>query len=319
MESGLKLEGKRAVITGSSAGIGRSIALKLAEEGAKVVINARGVDAINAVVEEIRAAGGEATGMPGSVDDEAVAQKLIGHCVDTYGGIDILVNNAAIFGAESIGPVAHCPSDIWRDTLSVNLNGPFYLAKAALPHMTQQRWGRILNASSLAGTGKLGGSAYSVSKAALIGLTRSLAADYGPYGITVNGYNPEALTAMGESHDANAYEAFLTYLEHRGLRTAADSAYNRGTGGPDAIAPWITYLCTDAADYLNGQVFAVESRRIGMLAMMDEERALFRDHGISGLWSIDELTEMAPITFRVANAWPRRTGAALDAWLAGPV
>lgn len=313
----MKLEGKRAVITGSSAGIGRSIALKLAEEGAKIVVNARGADAVNAVVAEIQAAGGQATGFCGSVDDEAVAQALVGHCVDSFGGIDILINNAAIFGQESIGPVGGCPSDIWRQTLSVNLNGPFYLSKAALPYLTEQRWGRIINASSLAGTGKLGGSAYSVSKAALIGLTRSMAADYGPYGITVNGYNPEALTAMGDSHDADAYEAFLTYLENRGLRTAADSAYNRGTGGPDAIAPWIAYLCTDAADYLNGQVFAVESRRIAMLAMLEEERVLFRDHGVSGLWSVDELAEIAPVSFRVANAWPRRTGAALDAWLAG--
>ena len=313
----MRLKDKRAVITGSSAGIGRAIAIKLAQEGAKVVINARGGEAVDAVVREIAAQGGQASGMTGSVDDEAVAQNLIAHCVDTFGGIDILINNAAIFGPESIGPVDACPSDIWRQTLSVNLDGPFYLAKAALPHMKQQGWGRVINASSMAGTGSLGGSAYSVSKAALVGLTRSLAADYGPYGITVNAYNPEALTAMGDSQDSEAYDAFLSYLERRGLRTATDTAYSKGTGGPDAIAPWVAYLCTDAADYLNGQVFAVESRRVAMLAMPEEQRSLFRDHARSGVWSLDELELMAPMAFRVRNAWPRRTGQALKDWLAG--
>ena len=313
----MRLKDKRVVITGSSAGIGRSIALKLAGEGAKIVINARGAAAVEAVVREIGEAGGQATGFAGSVDDEAVAQNLVDHCVGAFGGIDILINNAAIFGPESIGPVDACPNDVWRQTLSVNLNGPFYLSKAALPHMKEQGWGRIVNASSMAGTGSLGGSAYSVSKAALIGLTRSMAADYGPYGITVNAYNPEALTAMGDSHDSASYEAFLLYLERRGLRTAQDTAYSKGVGGPEAIAPFVAYLCTDAADYLNGQVFAIESRRIAMLAMPEEQRSLFRDHARSGVWSIEELDLMAPMAFRVRNAWPRRTGQALQDWLAG--
>lgn len=313
----MKLQGKRAIVTGSSAGIGRAIALKLAAEGADVVVNARGAGAVEAVVREIRDAGGTASGMAGSVSDEETACSLVGHCVEVFGGVEIIVNNAAIFGEESIGPVDACPSEVWRSTLAVNLDGPFFLSKAALPYMKQQSWGRVINATSLAGTGKLGGSAYSASKAAIIGLTRAMAADYGPYGITVNAYSPEARTAMGESHDSAAYEAFLIYLQNRGLRTAADTAYNKQTGGPDAIAPWVAFLCTDAAEFLNGQVFAVESRRIGLVSTLDEVQVMYRDPARDGLWSMDELAEVAPTCFRMPNPYPRRTGEALNAWIAG--
>ncbi|MET0547608.1 MAG: SDR family NAD(P)-dependent oxidoreductase [Caulobacterales bacterium] len=311
----MKLQGKRAIITGSSAGIGRSIALFMAKEGAKIVVNARGAAAIDNVVEEIRSAGGTAIGFAGAVDDENVADALVSCCVKGFGGVDIVINNAAIFGLESIGPVHNCPPDIWRQTFDVNIHGAFYLSRAAIGPMTEQGWGRIINASSYAGTGKLGGSAYPVSKAALIGLTRSMAADYGPYGVTVNAYNPEALTAMGDGGtNFDAYVGMLKHWENRGMRKPEDTAYSMETSGPEAIAPWVAYLCTDEADNINGQVFAVEGRRIALVSTLEEDRILFRDYKQYGPWSLDELSRMAPVAFRLTNAWPRRTGEDLERW-----
>ncbi|NWK98312.1 hypothetical protein DM806_22115 [Sphingobium lactosutens] len=315
----MRLEGKRAIVTGSSSGIGRSIARLLAAEGTRVVINARGSgaagkQAIDDVVEEIRAAGGQAIGVAGAVDDPVFAEMLVDECVAAFGGVDILINNAAIYSDEAIGPVEGCSIDTWHRTLSVNLNAPFYMARAALPHMKQQRWGRIINAASYAGTGKMGGSAYSTSKAALFGLGRAMAADYGPYGITVNTYNPEALTAMGDSRDPAAFQAMIDRWIDRGFRTKAEVDYLLRLNGPDGIAPWVTYLCTDAASYINGHVFAVEGRRVAMLSAPDEERVLFRDCQAQGPWKLEELEQMAPLVFPVENRFPLRTDEVLDRW-----
>ena len=315
----MKLEGKTAIITGSSSGIGRATALLFAAEGAKVVINARGsgpsgTGAIDEVVEQIRSAGGHAIGVAGAVDDPACAEDIVARGLDAFGTIDILVNNAAIYSGEAIGPVHLCSLEEWERTLRVNLDGMFHLARAVLPHMITQRRGRILNAGSFAGTGRMGGSAYSISKAGVFGLTRAMAADYGPYGITVNCYNPEALGDMGNVNDRSVYLGMIRQWEEKGFRTRAESDYLMDLGGPDGVAPWLAYLCTDDASNFNGQVFALEARRIAMLAEMDEERLLFRDALRTGPWPLDELAALARVAFPVVNRWPRREGEALTRW-----
>jgi NAD(P)-dependent dehydrogenase (short-subunit alcohol dehydrogenase family) len=314
----MKLKGKRAIVTGSSSGIGRDIALFLARAGARVVVNARGLGAngtaaIDAVVDEIRVAGGEAVGIAGAVDNPAFAEALVAQCVAHLGGIDILINNAAILIPEALGPVGDCSLDAWEQTLRVNLFGPFYTSRAALPHMIKQRWGRIINAGSYAGLGWMGGSGYSTAKSGLFGMSRAMAADYGPYGITVNVYNPEAMTTMNDDLIV-PFDQVIQHWVNRGFRTQAEAEYIKGNGGPEGISPWIAYLCSDAADYINGEVFAVESRRIALVAPPDETRVLFRDFGKNGPWSLDELSSLAPLAFPVANRWPRRTGEALAQW-----
>ena len=311
----MRLEGKRALITGSSRSIGRAIARMLAMEGAKVAINARGSDsaglrAIDEVVEEIRAAGGTAIGLAGPVNHPDSAKQLIDGCVAAFGGIDILINNAGIYSIEGISPVIGCTDDTWQQTLDVNLNGVFYTCRAALPHMVRQRWGRIINAGSVAGTGRFGGSAYSASKAALFGLGRSMAADYGPYGITINTYNPEAHPTQDRSY----YPAVVQNWIERGYVEPAEAAFRAGMGGPEGVAPWIVYLCTEEAAYLNGQVFAVDARRVALLADPNEVRVLFRDVARDGDWSIASLSSVAPLAFPIRNHWPRRTDDDLARW-----
>jgi 3-oxoacyl-[acyl-carrier protein] reductase len=315
----MKLQGKRAIVTGSSISIGRSIALLLAAQGARVIVNARGSgpgggDAMESTVEEIRSKGGTVIAVAGSVGDPEFASELVEKCVEAFGSVDILINNAGICPEAALGPVHQCPLDVWEQTLRINLDGVFHTSRAALHHMIRQRWGRIVNAGSWAGFGKMGGSAYSASKSAIFGFSRAMAADFGPYGITVNTYNPEALSTMGGNVDRNVHLTMIRRWEEKGWRTPAESAYLEDLGGADGIAPWVAYLCTDEADYLNGRVFAVESRRIAMIAEPDETRIMLRNAGREGPWSLDELSSLAPLAFPVANSWPRREGAELERW-----
>jgi len=266
------------------------------------------------VVEEIRAGGGTAIGVPGAVNEPQFAEELIHRCVEAYGGIDILINNAAIYSTESVGPVLDCSLEMWHRTLNVNLDSVFYTCRAALPYMVRQRWGRIINAGSFAGTGKMGGGAYCASKSALFGLTRGMAADYGPYGITCNVYNPEAQSTMGDTYDPKILRAILDFWLERGFRSSAENAYLSGLCGPEGTAPWVAYLCTDEAEYLNGRVMAVEGRRMALLAQPEEQHMLFQDYSKDGPISLDQLCLMAPLAFPVTNAWPRRTGDALKRW-----
>lgn len=315
----IDLAGKRAVITGSSTGIGNGIAKFLAANGVKVIINARGSGekgkaAIDEVVEEIRASGGIAEGIAAAIDEPASAEAIVNKCVESFGGIDILINNAAVMVPETLGPIGDCPVDLWDQHMRINLNGAFYVTRAALPHMVKQRWGRILNAASYAGTGKMGGSAYSTSKSALFGFTCALASDYGPYGITANAYNPEARTPMGDSQDPAVYKQMVDYWMIRGFRTPADISYLRDLGYPDGVAPWVAYLCSEQASNLNGHVFAVESRRMAVLASPEEERVLYHDYAGKGPVTLEELELLAPMVFPLENRWPRREGDDLAKW-----
>lgn len=307
----MRLKGKRAVVTGSSAGIGRSIAIALAAEGVSVVINARGRAAIDAVVAEIRDAGGRAEGIAGSVSDPVLAEDLIGGCVDRFGGIDILVNNAGVYDPH---PAGRCSLETWRETMATNLDGAFHTIRAAIPHMTKQRWGRILNAGSQSFTGINGAAAYPASKAALVGLTRAVAADYGRYGVTANVYNPEALTAMGASNDREAFKGLFRWWKEHGYMSEAEMEYKFGVGAPDGVAPWVVYLCSDAADRFNGEVFAVEGRRIALLARPEEIHVLWRDTERLGPWSQDELGAIAPTAIPGENRFQPRDDAALESW-----
>jgi NAD(P)-dependent dehydrogenase (short-subunit alcohol dehydrogenase family) len=313
------LANKRVVVTGSSSGIGRSIALYFADQGAKVVINARGSgangkQALKEVVSSIQGNGGTAVSIAAPIDDPESAKSIIDCCVDHFGGIDILVNNAAILSPSSLGPAGDCPIDEWNQVLQINLNGAFYVTRAALPHMQKQRWGRILNAASYAGTGRMGGSAYSTSKAGLIGFTSALAGDYGPYGITSNVYNPEAQTPMGDNDNPEVYEQMVNYWLTRGYKTPADIRYIEKLGPPEGVAPWLAYLCTEDAANINGQVFALESRRIALLSRFNEERALYHDFAREGALSQERLAELAPIVFPVENPWPALDEASLEKW-----
>jgi NAD(P)-dependent dehydrogenase (short-subunit alcohol dehydrogenase family) len=185
----MKLEGKVSVITGAGRGIGKTIALRFAREGAVVVATGSTEETIDATAREIRQQGGRAVSILTDVSDEESVRRMVEEALREFERIDILVNNAGIIGPTA--PVVSVEREDWDHTLSVNLTGAYLCAKHALPSMIERRSGRIINITSVAG---LGGyalrSPYSVSKWGMIGLTRSLALEVGRYDITVNAIAP---------------------------------------------------------------------------------------------------------------------------------
>jgi 3-oxoacyl-[acyl-carrier protein] reductase len=312
----MKLLGKRAIVTGSSTGIGRAIAIRLAGEGASVIVNSRASKAqsmndLDATVGEIRRNGGIAQAIAASVHDPADVKALVQACLDFYGGVDIVVNNAGIYSPTAIDA---CSLEEWHSLLRTNLDGPFLMTREVLPHMKKQRWGRILNAGSSAGFGAMGTSGYAASKSALFGFTRAIAADYGPYGITANCYNPEGRSQMAGISDDKIFEAMLRHYEARGYCTPAEIQNLRSIGGPEGIGPWIAYLCSESADYINGQIFAVESRRIALISDPHEVRTLSNFVVPLDGVSADELERTAPLAFPLENRWPKRFDDDFERW-----
>ena len=306
------LAGRRAVVTGSSQGMGFEIAKLLVEEGVNVVLNARGsagAAEVETGASSLNAVGpGRAIARRGPVNDIGFAEELIAACVETFGGIDILVNNAGITGGAKGSAVDRVPIERWRDVLDVNLNGSFYTARFAIPHMKQQRWGRVVHCTSGAAFGSIGGSCYAASKGALVSLTYAMAADFGMFGVTTNAYNPQARSRLSDSAPGG-FEKMLGARLHGGYCDEAEYEYCLGFQGPEAIAPWIAYLCLDEASYLNGRVFGVEGRRVGLHAAPVEERIIWRDQDRDAPWSLGDLRRIAPKAFPVKNRWPQRSEA----------
>jgi 3-oxoacyl-[acyl-carrier protein] reductase len=240
------LQDKVAVVTGSSRGIGRAIALELARRGAKVVVNYRRNEAAaNEAVERINTAGGEAITAQADVSVLAEAQALIKTALDAFGRLDILVNNA---GTTRDTLIALMKEADWDVVVNTNLRGAFNCCKAAIRPMMRQRYGRIVNITSVAGlAGNPGQTNYSAAKAGLIGFTKSLAKEVGPRNITVNavapGYVPTDLTA-----DLPAD------LVQKGL----DMTPLGRAGTPEDVAYAVAFLVSDEASYITGQVLSVD-------------------------------------------------------------
>jgi NAD(P)-dependent dehydrogenase (short-subunit alcohol dehydrogenase family) len=245
-----------ALVTGAGRGIGRATAIALAAEGMPVVAAARSVDELDAVVSEIVAAGGEASGLPCDLTDRAQSTTLVERSASVFGPIDVLVNNAGIGSSADPRPLAEFRDAFWDETLEVNLTAPYLLSKAALPHMRAQRWGRIVTVASINGRIPSPHSgAYVASKHGVIGLMRTLALEVAAEGVTVNCVNPGPVRTR--TNDAR-----IAYDVQR-LGRALDE-YERGLtpiGGrlePEDIAPMVAYLVGDGARMITGQAYNVD-------------------------------------------------------------
>ena len=241
----MTLEGKVALVTGGSRGIGRAIALLLAARGAKVVINYnRNLEEANAVVAAIEGKGGQAIALQGDVSNPTDAQKLVEQTVKNYGRIDILVNNAGI--TKDTLMMRMSESD-WDAVLDTNLKGAYLCAKAALRPMLKSKGGRIINISSVSGQAGSGGQAnYSAAKAGLIGFTKALAREVGSRSITVNAVAPGFI----ETDMTNV-------LAEEFKKKALDQIPLERFGKPEDVAEAVAFLASDAANYITGQVLAV--------------------------------------------------------------
>jgi 3-oxoacyl-[acyl-carrier protein] reductase len=184
----MRLKNKVAIVTGSGKGIGEGIALCFAEEGAKVVVNDLNEPDARRTVDTIKNKGGQAVAVVGNVASRDVAQKMADVAVKEFGTVDILVNNA---GIARLQPLDEIRQEDWDESIAVNLTSAFLTAQAVLPYMRKQKWGRIINISSVAAqTGGVVGPHYAASKAGLIGLTHSYASLLAKEGITANAIAP---------------------------------------------------------------------------------------------------------------------------------
>ena len=248
INSKFDLSGKVAIVTGSSQGIGKSIAQGLAEQGAKVVVSSRKQESVDAVTAEFKADGYEAVGIQCHIGDSQQRQSLITKTIEQFGRIDILVNNAAI--NPYYGPLEGSDEAVFDKIMGVNVKAPWMLSNLALPHMKERGGGSIINISSVEGLRPgFGLGLYSATKSALIMLTKNQAKEWGRYGVRANVLCPGLIKtkfSQGLWADEKLVSGFTKALPLN--RIAA----------PDEMAGMVMLLASDAGSYMTGGVYVAD-------------------------------------------------------------
>jgi 3-oxoacyl-[acyl-carrier protein] reductase len=243
---------KVVIITGATSGIGRGTALIFAENGALVVINGIDGEGGNKVVEEIKSAGGTAIFYKADVGNPDEASALADKAIKEFGRIDILINNAGInVDMKDRKPIHEFPDEMWEKIMNVNLNGVYYCSKAVLQNMTGNRYGKIINISSIVGVVPLRDQcAFAVAKAGVIQLTKAMAIELAPYGINVNVICPGSVQVpkMIESgmYTDGRYESIMSHIPMK------------RSGTPEDIGYAALYLASEQANYVTGAVHIVD-------------------------------------------------------------
>ncbi len=287
-----RLAGKVAIVSGSGRGIGRCEALLLAEQGARVIINDIGKDPDGArradkVAQEIRAAGGEAVASTDSISTLEGAHRTVQTAVKTFGRLDILVNNA---GLRAAYPIDEITEEQWNLVLDSHLKGTYALIKYAVPIFRSQRCGVIINTGSESGLGHPFNSAYAAAKEGIAGLTRSLARELGRFGIRCNMIRPRAATPGGPEF-MEMYQKWMPIAQALGPYWLGERGHVRsGEMKPERVAALVVWLCTEAANDVNGQSFYVAGDEVGLWSEPQLVRCLTRPGG----WDLDALDESGP-------------------------
>jgi NAD(P)-dependent dehydrogenase (short-subunit alcohol dehydrogenase family) len=282
------LKDKVAVVTGAARGIGREIALLLAQQGARVVVNDYGgseagtggtAAPADEVVGEIKTAGGQAVANYDSVASMAGGKSIVDTAVKAFGRIDIVVNNAGILRDRMIFNMSE---EEWDAVINTHLKGSFAVTRAAAPLMREQKWGRVINMTSTSGlVGNVGQANYAAAKLGIVGLTRVTALDMARYNVTANCISPFAWTRM--------IGTIPTQTEAQKARVEKIKKMS-----PAHIAPLAAFLCSDHAKDVSGQVFGVRGKEIMLFA---HHRPLMRIHHAEG-WTVARLADIFPGTMQ---------------------
>jgi NAD(P)-dependent dehydrogenase (short-subunit alcohol dehydrogenase family) len=289
---GDRLKGKIALVTGAGRGLGRSHALALAAEGAKVVVNdlggaldGSGSDQTPAdgVVAEIKKMGSDAVANYDNVVSFEGAENMVKCALDNFDRLDILINNAGVLRDRM---VFNMTEEEWDTVLKVHLYGHFNCSKHASAVFRRQRSGRIINTSSVAGLGNMGQANYSAAKEGIVGLTRTLARDLGRYGVTCNAIRPMAGTRMTLTPELKS-----AWGKSMGIDgTDLDNFMKTVFPPPECISPFVVFLCTDEAANINGRTFSVFGGEVHLYSEPEYIRSIYT----KGIWTVDELCELVP-------------------------
>ena len=263
-----RVDGKVAIVTGGGRGIGRAIALTLAEAGADITVVARTEEQVEETTEEIRKLGRKVLAIPADVSQEDQVKKVVEQTISQFGKIDILINNAGIIVRKPIALLpgektsvyggtkskAHTLED-WQKVMDVNLTSAFLFTQAVGPDMMKQRKGKVINTSSTAADEGLPGiSAYSASKAGLSTFTRCLASEWGPFNINVNAVAPGIIVTEMTAHH---------FKDPKNTKVFLDRIPLGRLGKPRDVALLVLFLSAEASDYLTGQTFTIDGGAMG--------------------------------------------------------
>ncbi len=295
-----RFEGQVAVITGGGRGIGQALALLLAREGARVMVNDLGCEVrgggndtavADAVVAEITAAGGTAIASGADVATMAGAASVVGAAIEAWGRIDILFNGAGIIRR---GAIHEMPEDVWDEIIRVNLKSAYAMVHHAAPHMIRQRSGSIICATSPSGYGHYAMSAYAATKEALVAFTRSIARELGEYGIRCNAIRPCATSRMFLSEIADD----MTYVTQElgvppvGGQWFAGMNGEEPEGAVENVAAVIAWLSHPQTEPLNARVVYIAGGHVALCT----EPELIRSRYQAGGWTLDALLEPSVVT-----------------------
>lgn len=274
-----RLQGKRIVITGSSRGLGRAFAIASAAEGASVIINGTNEIALAQVKQTISDAGGRVVAIAGSVAEEAVCKSLIDGCVEEFGGIDVVVNNAGIVRDRTLMKMTVEEFDA---VIAVNLRGAFSCTKHAALAMREGGGGHIIQVISASGlSGGFGQGNYAAAKAGMMGLLRSAVLEFSRFNIRNNAIWPVAETDMTQVVFDRANAAA------KDQDTTAPSPAEMGFGKPEEVAQGLVWLASDGAQHFDGQCLSFNGRKTAIWSHPAEQHVTFHD----APWTADELNE----------------------------